>query len=135
MDLPFLLAVIFAFVLAKNVLESRAKVHAERSRLLEKALQQQVDPKTLEGLAWQLTGRRNPAFDRDALGRRWRALLLAVGWFTMFGGAAAWIAGGITGAREAIVAGIVLLLSGFAITTYPFALRELENRREPRSGQ
>lgn len=132
MDLPILLAVIFAFVVTKNVIDQRAKTHAERARLLEQALKQQVDARTLEGLAWQLTGRRHPASDPDAAGRRWRALILALGWFTMFGGAATIVAGSVLGEQSALIGGIALALFGFAFTTYPFALRELEQRREAR---
>jgi hypothetical protein len=130
MDFPVVLALIFAFVLVKRVFEDRSRARADRTLLLEKALQQpHLDRDTLDGLAYQLTGRRARLRDEPAPGRRLRALMLALGWFTMFGGAATWIAGVTTHSSDAIRVGIILLVSGFAVTTYPFALRELEARR------
>ncbi len=130
MELVPILAVILAFTLVKRVIEDRSRVRSDRTLLLEKALQQpHLDRDTLDGLAYQLTGRRARLRDEPAPGRRLRALMLALGWFTMFGGGATWIAGVTTHSAEAIRVGIILLVSGFAVTTYPFALRELEQRR------
>jgi hypothetical protein len=130
MELVPFLGVIFAFVLVKRVVEDRSRARADRVLLLERALQQpHLDRDTLDGLAYQLTGRRARQRDEPAPGRRVRALMLALGWFTMFGGGATWIAGWTTRSNEAVQVGIILLVSGFAVTTYPFALRELEQRR------
>jgi ABC-type Fe3+ transport system permease subunit len=130
MELATILIVVFSFALVKRVLQDRSQVRADRALLMEKALQQpHLDRETLDGLAYQLTGRRARLRDEPSPGRRLRALMLALGWFTMFGGAATWIAGVSTHSNDAIQVGIILLVSGFAVTTYPFALRELEARR------
>src|SRR5688572_3427483 len=130
MELAYILALIFAFTLVKRVLEDRAKAQSDRAQVLEQALKQpHLDRETIDGLAYQLTGKSARGRREDVIGRRVRALVLAVGWFTMFGGAAAWIAGEATRDRDAVQVGIILLVCGFAVTTYPFALRELEARR------
>lgn len=130
MDLAVILVVIFVFVLLKNLLEQRAKGRRERAHLLELALQQpHLDRATLDDLTWRLTGRRNKAADAQASGRRWRSLILAAGWFTLFAGGAICVLGSIAGTRHMLATGVAVAILGFAVTTYPFALRELEARR------
>lgn len=130
MELAYILAVVFAFALVKRVLEDRARARSDRVALLEQALKQpHVDRETIDGLAYQLTGKSARGRREDVIGRRARALVLAIGWFTMFGGGAALVAGKYTHSIDAVQVGIILLVCGFAVTTYPFALRELEARR------
>jgi len=130
MELAYILSVIFAFALVKRVLEDRGRARSDRVQLLEQALKQpHLDRETIDGLTYQLTGRSARGRHEDVIGRRARALVLAIGWFTMFGGAASWIAGAATRSNDAVQVGIILLVCGFAVTTYPFALRELEARR------
>lgn len=126
MELVFILIPIFVFVLLKIVLEHRATARADNVRLLEEALKSpHVDRPTVESLAFQLTGHR----PRQSSGRL-AALLLAFGWLGLFVGIGLWIAGANTNQRDLSTAGMIVTLAGFGFVTYPFALRELEARRQ-----
>ncbi len=130
MELTLILGSIFAFVLLKGWLEQRTRIHGERARLMQTALEQQhLDRTVLEQLAWQLTGRRPAAERSERWARRGRALLLGIGWLSLFGGAACWIVGEMTNTFDATMTGIILVFGGFAFTTFPLALREMEIRR------
>lgn len=127
MELAYILIPIFAFVLIKNVLEQRGQARTEHLKLLEEALKNPaVDRQTLETLTFQLTGKRSvrPASN-------WfLAFVLAIGWISLFVGAALWVVGGLQNHDELILAGVVAAIAGFGFVTYPFALRELDARRQ-----
>lgn len=126
MELLFILVPIFAFVLVRQSMETRAKERAERMRLLEQALANPaVDRQTLAMLTQQLTGARAP-------GQRGRgmAFLLAIGWLTLFTGLGLLAIGMLRHSSDASSAGMITGLVGFGLVTYPFALRELDSRRQ-----
>jgi hypothetical protein len=127
MELLFILLPIAGFLLARTVLEHRAQARADNVRLLEEALKSpHLDRPTIESLAFQLTGSRarpGPS--------RWLALVLAVGWLGLFTGLGLWIGGEMTHEEELVVGGIITTVIGFGLVTYPFALRELDARRQP----
>jgi hypothetical protein len=63
------------------------------------------------------------------------AVMLALGWIALFVGIALWVAGATAGSgyggKDMVIGGIVTAVVGFGFVTYPFALRELEGRRQP----
>lgn len=120
------LVVIFTFSLIKSAMDGRAKARSERTKLLEEALKSpNVDRATIESLAYQLTGARRPR----ELGNRFMAGVLAIGWMGLFVGIGVWVLGEFIGDRDTIAGGVITLVVGFGMVTYPFALRELESRR------
>ena len=126
MELALILTPIFLFVLLRSWLEQRSTERAERLRLIEQALANPaVDRATLTTLAHQLTGNRPPS-ERP---HRGMALLLALGWLTLFSGLGVWVLGEMTAGSDVSAAGVLVSLIGFGLVTYPFALRELEARR------
>lgn len=128
MELLFILIPIFVFVLLKMVLDQRAQAQQDRVRLIEEALKSpNIDRQALESLTFQLTGQR-PV--RNLNTSRFLAIVLAAGWIALFTGLALWIAGGLSHDRDTFTGGIVTALIGFGLVTYPFALRELEARRQ-----
>lgn len=129
MELTLILTPIFVFVLLKMVIDHRAHARADNVRLLEEALKSpHVDRPTLESLTFQLTGHRA----RPATGPgKMMALVLAVGWLALFVGIGLWVAGEMADSREIVMAGTIVAIVGFGFVTYPFALRELEARRQP----
>jgi len=128
MDLAVILIPIFVFVLLKIVLEHRAQARSDNVRLLEEALKSpHVDRQTLENLTWQLTGKRAI---RDRGPSRFLATVLAIGWMALFVGIGMWISGGIMRDQSVVVVGIITAVIGFGLVTYPFALRELEARKQ-----
>lgn len=125
MELVFILVPIFVYALLRQLFEQRSKERIERMRLLEQALANpQVDRATINALAQQLSG----------AGRRWagrgQALLLGLGWLTLFSGLGVLCVGMIQKQSEAWAGGAITTLVGFGLVTYPFALRELEARRQ-----
>ena len=121
-----ILVPVFTFVLIKIWMDQRAQARADRVRLLEEALKNpSVDRATLESLTYQLTGARKPGAGANRL----MAVVLAFGWLALFAGIGVWIIGEQCGESEVIAGGIVTLVVGFGLVTYPFALRELEARR------
>lgn len=128
MDLAAILTPIFLFVLIKLWLEHRAQARADSVRLLEEALKSpQVDRQILENLTWQLTGNR-PIRERGP--SRSLAFVLAIGWMALFVGIGMWITGSLVGDQSLLVVGILTAVIGFGLVTYPFALRELEARKQ-----
>ncbi|MFN0183860.1 MAG: hypothetical protein ACKVQR_08590 [Aquabacterium sp.] len=128
MELLFILVPIFVFVLLKMVLDQRAQAQKDRVRLIEEALKSpNIDRQSLESLTFQLTGQR-PV--RHLNTSRFLAIVLAAGWIALFAGLAMWIAGGLGRDRDLFTGGIITALVGFGLVTYPFALRELEARRQ-----
>lgn len=128
MELLYIFVPIFGFVLAKTVLEQRATARTENVRLLEEALKNpSLDRTTIESLAWQLTGARPP---RSAGPGRLLALVLALGWITLFAGIGVCVLGKLTAATDVVAGGVITALVGFGLVTYPFALRELEARHK-----
>lgn len=129
MELFFILCPIFFFLVVKIVLEHRARTRAENVRLLEEALKSPaVDRPTLESLTYQLTGHRPP--HRRGTGAL-TAILLGVGWLGLFTGLGCWLAGAMTKSSDLSIGGMITSIIGFGLVTYPFALRELETRRQP----
>lgn len=129
MELSLILTPIFSFVLLKMMLDHRSNARADNVRLLEEALKNPaLDRATIESLTFQLTGARPP--HRTPGPSRWLAFLLAIGWIALFTGIGIAAIGGITNCDEAIAGGAVTGIIGFGFVTYPFALRELEARRQ-----
>ena len=128
MELTFILIPIFVFVLIKIVLDHRSNARADNVRLLEEALKNPaLDRATIESLTYQLTGNRP---HRVGGPNRMLAFVLAIGWITLFAGIGVAAIGGITGDEDVIAGGAVTSIIGFGLVTYPFALRELEARRQ-----
>lgn len=129
MEFASILAVVFGFVLTKLVLEQRAAARRDNLRLLEEALKNPaLDRASLENLSWQLTGKR--PMRASQAGAKFLSMVLAVGWLALFAGIGIWIAGEMIRASEARVGGILTAICGFGLVTYPFALRELEARKQ-----
>jgi hypothetical protein len=127
MELAFILAPILAFVLIRGQLDQRNRMEAQRMQLMEQALRQgQLDRHSLELLA-QHVGGKPPAPPQPR--SRWLALLLALGWLTLFAGIGVSVLGSLINEKDAFSAGILVSIIGFGLVTYPFALRELEARR------
>jgi hypothetical protein len=131
MEVLFILVPICVFLLLKIVLEHRAQARADNVRLLEEALRSpHLDRPTIESLTYQLTGRR-ALRDRGNGPGRLLALVMVVGWLTLFAGIGVWVGGVADGIGDMITGGLVTAVIGFGLVTYPFALRELEARRQP----
>ena len=129
MEFASILAVVFSFVLTKLVLEQRAAARRDNLRLLEEALRNpSLDRASLENLSWQLTGKR--PMRASQAGAKFLSMVLAVGWLALFAGIGVWIVGEMLQKNEAVVAGILISICGFGLVTYPFALRELEARKQ-----
>lgn len=129
MEFTLILVPLLAFLAVKTALDQRAKARAENVRLLEEALKNPaVDRATIEALTFRLTGHRPAAPPSQP---RFLAILLAVGWLTLFTGIGVWVLGGVTNEDDAIAGGVLTAIIGFGLVTYPFALRELEARRQP----
>ena len=128
MEVALILVPIFAFVVIKMVLEHRATARAENLRLLEEALRNAaLDRGTLESLTYQLTGRR-PLRSPGASGPM--TLVLSIGWVALFVGIGLLVISGWFHEQDFGVAGILTAISGFGLVTWPFALRELEARKQ-----
>lgn len=126
MEFALVLVPIFVFLIVKMVLEQRAKSRADNVRLLEQALKNPaVDRAMLESLTFQLGAR--PA---RAAGSGLMALILAAGWIALFTGIGVYAIGEIVSENRAITGGVLTAVIGFGLVTYPFALRELEARRQ-----
>ncbi len=121
-----LIALIVLFQLGKTQMEQRSKEREQRLQALEKALANpSIDRATLQQLAQQLTGAKAPKAS-SSTGLAW---LLAIGWITLFTGAGVWSLGYMLGEDDALAGGVVVMLIGFGLVTYPFALRDMESRR------
>lgn len=129
-SLVLLLGVIFTFVLIKNGMDQRNKAAADRLRVLEQALKSNADPATLATLV-PPGGAVQPAPGRRSNG--FQALLLALGWLTLFTGLGIWLLGWLNYSKDAWSAGVLVSVIGFGLVTYPFALKELEARRSGQS--
>ena len=126
MELVLILIPIFAFSLAKILLDHRARNRSDNVRLLEEALRNpNLDRATIESLTYQLTGARPPRVPGPSRGM---AVLLALGWVALFAGVGVMAIGGILGEEDALGGGVLTAIVGFGLVTYPFALRELEGR-------
>jgi hypothetical protein len=127
MELTLILVPIFVFVLLKMLLDQRAAARSENLRLLEEALKNPaLDRTTIESLTYQLTGARPPQQRRPTA---LTAVVLAIGWITLFTGIGVMMIGGVVDDEDAVAAGALVSMVGFGLVTYPFALRELEARR------
>ena len=128
MELAIILTPIFIFIVVKMMLEHRATARADNVRLLEEALSNPaLDRATIEALTYQLTGHRPP---RAGGPSRLMATLLAIGWIALFTGLGVWAIGEIINEKDAVAGGVLTAVIGFGLVTYPFALRELEARRQ-----
>jgi hypothetical protein len=128
MELAIILVPIFVFVLIKGIVEQRGRERTARIKMLEQALANPaVDRATLASLAHQLTGVRpqQPGERRS----RGMALLLALGWLTLFSGLGVLVLGEMIASSDVSASGVLTSMVGFGLVTYPFALRELETRR------
>lgn len=131
MELAMILGVIFGYALLKGRLDQRTKERTDRLRLLEQALKNpNVDRETITALAQQITQQKQPKSQAPARRGRGMAMLLALGWLTLFSGLGVWVLGAMVAGRDAAAAGVLVSLIGFGLVTYPFALRELEARRQ-----
>ncbi len=112
-----ILAVIFGYKLVQRWMDEQARVRAERLRLLEQALKNpSIDRATVEGLAQKLTGARR--VERSGGAGPFTTLVLAAGWVTLFAG----VAFRLSGEPD----GILGVVTGLALVTLPFAVREFE---------
>ena len=103
MELTLILGPIFVFVLLKMMLDQRSKARSENVRLLEEALKNQaLDRATIESLAYQLTGNRPPHSTRPTA---LTAIVLAIGWITLFTGIGIMVIGGVVGGEDPVAAG------------------------------
>lgn len=121
------LITIFGFALIKSWMDGRAKAESDKVRLLEEALKNpSVDRETVERLADRLAGGAERA--RSGLGGFSR-LLFSLGWLAFLGGLALRL---FPPDRDPDwkMSAIWLAVIGFALLTYPFAIREVEQRRE-----
>ncbi len=133
MDVATILIAIFCFVIIKNHMDHRAKERARKLQILEEAIKGgNLDRDMVDDLAATLSGRR-PARRPQAQPRPRGTWLLALGWIGIFIGLGILALGGISSnssdGEELMGAGLVVALISFGVTTYPFALRELEARR------
>ncbi|HEX6813277.1 MAG TPA: hypothetical protein VF384_16770 [Planctomycetota bacterium] len=128
MELAAILVPICSFLVLKMLLDQRASARSQNIRLLEEALKNpQVDRALIESLTFQLTGSRPPQSNRPG---RFMAVVLAIGWLSLFTGLGIMAIGSmIRGGDETVAAGALVSIIGFGLVTYPFALRELEARR------
>lgn len=124
-----ILVIIFVYNLIKAQIDDRSKERQQRLEALEKALANpSVDRATVQQLANQLTGTKSPQ-ERASAGLAW---VLGLGWLTLFVGAGVWALGIVIDDPDPKAGGILVMLIGFGLVTYPFALRELEARRATR---
>ena len=129
MELVIILAVVFGFALIRTGIEHKTKEREQKLQALQQALQNpSLDRATITALTHQLAGTKPPKEPRGA--GRAMAWLLALGWLTLFSGLGIWVLGEITVCSDVSAAGLLVSLIGFGLVTYPFALRELESRRQ-----
>jgi hypothetical protein len=128
MEALTILSVIFGFIIVKMVVDHRAERKRESVRLLEEALKNpSLDRAAIESLSYQLTGHR-PL--RTPGPNRLLATVLLLGWITLFTGLGVWAIGAVGGDNGVSAGGMLTAIVGFGLVTYPFALRELEARRQ-----
>lgn len=124
-----LLVIVFVYNLIKAQIDDRARERQQRLDALEKALANpSIDRAMVQQLANQLTGTKS-AQERVSSGLAW---MLGLGWLTLFSGAGIWALGLVSDDEDPTAAGILVMLIGFGLVTYPFALREMEARRASR---
>ena len=130
MELGTILIAIFVFVLIKGHSEQRAKERARKMQLLEDAIKSgNVDRDLIQDLAATFSGKR-PAPATPPVERRPRGTwFLALGWIGIFVGLGVAGLGSFDNRGQLVGSGLLISLISFGITTYPFALRELEARR------
>ena len=130
MEFTIILPLAFFFLLLKKVLDQKEKARSENLRVLEEALRNPaIDRTTLENLTWQLTGAR-PARAARQGPSRFLAFVLAIGWIALFVGLGLWVTGSMVHSNGMTTAGVITAIVGFGLVTYPFALRELESRKQ-----
>ena len=130
MEVGTILIAIFAFVIIKGHSEQRAKERARKLQLLEDAIKSgNIDRDLIQELAATFSGKR-PAPATPAVERRPRGTwFLALGWIGIFVGLGVAGLGSFNSREQLVGTGLLVSLISFGITTYPFALRELEARR------
>ncbi|GAB4156212.1 MAG: hypothetical protein Fur0037_24530 [Planctomycetota bacterium] len=127
MELAIILLPLLAFALVKGHLDRRARLEERRIELLEDALKTgRLDRQDLEAVARALGAKAPPPIRP---GNRLLAVLLALGWITLFTGGGIGALGGMSGDEDTAAAGLLVGIIGFGLVTYPFALRELEARK------
>ena len=134
MELAPILIAIFAFVLIKNYNEQQARERARKLDLLEEAIKGgNLDREMVEDLSATLSGRKPP---RRPTGNQTQApprprgtWFLGLGWIGIFVGLGIAGLGGFNNEEGVIGCGLLVTLISFGVTTYPFALRELDARR------
>ena len=133
MELAPILIAIFCFVIIKSHMDQRGKERARKLQILEEAIKGgNMDREMVDALAATLSGRRPTPRKPQVEPRPRGSWFLALGWIGIFIGLGILALGGMTDGRDAdelMGAGIVVALISFGVTTYPFALRELEARR------
>ncbi len=136
MELAPILIAIFAFVLIKNYNEQQARERARKLDLLEEAIKGgNLDREMVEDLSATLSGRklpRRPAGNQpqaQAQPRPRGTWFLGLGWIGIFVGLGMAAMGGLDNQEDMIGGGLLVTLISFGVTTYPFALRELDARR------
>lgn len=125
-----ILFLVLGYALLRRWLDQCERAHADRVRLLEEALRNpHIDRQTVENLAYQMTGKRQPGAVGPLL-----AVVIGIGWVGWFLGIALLVASAtrIVPAdvvNEVWLGGWVVLSISFGVLTYPMALRELGVRR------
>ena len=123
-----ILSLIFGFVILMNLVQARAKDKRERFRLIEAAIRSgNLDPDTKQDLVKGLTGRRPWHGAKEGPGLKF---VFALGWLGLFVGGAL-----MSVDRGAFEAGVVICALSFGVVTLPFAMRELEGRRQARDAR
>lgn len=131
MEIGTILIAIFAYVIIKNHMEQRTKERVRKLQLLEEAIKSgNVDRELIHELAASVSGRRPaPATRPTAEQRPRRTWFLALGWIGIFVGLGMAGLGSLDNREQLVGSGLLVSLISFGVTTYPFALRELEARR------
>lgn len=131
MDFTVIIVAGMAFALIGGAMDQRKKATAERTRLLEEAIRNNSSREVVEALTWHVTGNKPEVPKPAAKNGAGMAILLAIGWLTLFAGIGVSVLGGMVSCEDTIGAGVLVSIIGFGLVTYPFALRELEARRAP----
>jgi hypothetical protein len=136
--------VIFAFIIVRHGMDTKAKQERERLRLIEEALRAgNLDDQSRALLMSTLTGRkpqphqRAPATPRNPNDIGFFMKFTAfIGWISFCIGAAFFILCINSHQYEFLaVPGTILGCAGFGLVTYPFVIRELNSPRRNPAGQ
>jgi hypothetical protein len=115
------------FFLISRWMKSREESRLRQEQLLHDAMSNpNIDQETLRELSMNLGG----SSGRGARGGRslFAVVALGIGWFSLFIGTGVCIIGSWAQRHDALTGGLMTALFGFAMLTFPFAIREYESR-------